>query len=77
MTYNYNYAELLGRELIKERRREAERERLLRSLTPANPSIFKKIWYILRSRWQERRHTGIGKQGRTSISPLPKSSPSL
>lgn len=77
MTYNYNYAEYLGRELLKERRREAERERLIRSLTPANPSILKKIWVILRSRWQDREQIGIEGRGTTVISPLPKSSQSL
>ncbi|MFL7812184.1 MAG: hypothetical protein ACK2TZ_12290 [Anaerolineales bacterium] len=77
MTYNYNYAELLGRELLEQRRREAEHERLIRSLTPANPSILKKVWIILRSRWQDHKQIGIERRGPSAISPLPKSSQSL
>ncbi len=73
MTYNYNYAEYLGRELLNERRREADRERLIRSLTPANPSILKKIWMIIRTRWQENRQGAI----KPAITPLAKSSQSL
>ena len=77
MTFNPSYYELLGRELIKERRKEAERERLIRSLTPANPSPLKKVWYVLKSRWQDSRRRKIGQQGYPSISPLPKNSHSL
>jgi hypothetical protein len=77
MTYNYNYAEYLGRELLKERRREAEHERLIRSLTPANPSILEKIWHILQSRWQDSRKERVGQQGYQPLSPLPKNSHSL
>lgn len=53
MTFNPNYAELLGRELQRDRLREASRERLIRSMTPANPSSLTKVWSILRNRGRD------------------------
>ncbi len=55
MTFNPGYAELLGKELQRNRMREAEKQRLIRTVTLANPSTAKKVWIIFRSRWQDLR----------------------
>jgi hypothetical protein len=75
--YNPSYSEILGREELKIRRLEAERERLIRSLTLANPSSLKKIWYILQARWQEFRKRERHQQSNPAISPLAKKPHSL
>lgn len=52
MTFNASYAEILGRELQRDRLREARKERLIRTATLANPPTARKIWLILKTRWQ-------------------------
>jgi len=77
MTFNPGYAELLGKELEMQRMREAEKERLIRKAIVWNPSPSRKIFVILRTRWQEywtrRRRT----RRYIPVSSLPKKSPSL
>ncbi|MEJ2413650.1 MAG: hypothetical protein P8Y34_11775 [Anaerolineales bacterium] len=75
--YNPSYSEILGREQLKIRRIEAERERLIRSLTLASPSTFKKIWYIFQARWQEFRKGERRLQRSSAIPPLAKKPHSL
>jgi len=75
--YNPSYSEILGREQLKIRRLEAERERLIRSLTLANPSTLKKIWYIFQARWQESRMGERRQQSSSAIPPLVKKPHSL
>jgi len=52
MTFNPGYAELLGKELEMQRMREAEKERLIRKATTWNPLLSRKLYVILRTRWQ-------------------------
>ena len=77
MTFNPSYAELLGKELQMDRRREAERERLIRKATAWNPPISRKISAILRSRledfWSDRRQPKVY----PPISQVPKKSTSI
>lgn len=76
MTFNPGYAELLGKELQRNRMREAERERLVRKAAAWNTPISRKLYVILRSHWKEF----WSKAGRDSkyipISPVPKKSTS-
>jgi hypothetical protein len=58
MTYSLDYAERMGREILQERRREAERERLIRQVTGWNPPLHKKLWLIIQSRWGNRKIRG-------------------
>ncbi len=51
MTFNLNYAELLGRELERDRMREAESERLVRQVSGWNPNPTEKTLIIHRDRW--------------------------
>lgn len=77
MTFNPSYAELLGKELQRDRMREAKRERLINQATAWNPSLSRKLSVILRSRWHDF-WTSLKKDKKyTPISRLPKSSPSL
>lgn len=74
MTFNPSYAELMGREQYRIRLKEAERARLINTMTLANPSTAKKIWLILRDRWtnlwgrshtQKRYHPVSGMEGKS------------
>jgi hypothetical protein len=53
MTFNPGYAESLGKELQRNRMREAERERLIHKATAWNPPLSHKIYVILRSHWED------------------------
>ena len=77
MTFNPNYAELLGRELQRERMREADRERLIRSMTLAKPSGLTKVWLISRERWGDLWRRAFRPKRSCPAVPLPKNSPSL
>ena len=50
MIFNLNYAELLGRELQRNRKREAERERLIRQVSGWNHNSAEETLIILRDR---------------------------
>jgi hypothetical protein len=58
MTYSLDYAERMGREILQERRREAERERLIRQVSSWNPPLYKKLWLVIQSRWEKRKTPG-------------------
>jgi len=77
MTFNPSYAELLGKELQKERMREAEKERLIRKATAWSPSVTRKIAVILRTRWQEFWAGRRKDRQYLPVSQVPKNSPSL
>lgn len=53
MTFNPSYAELLGREMERQRMREAEKERLIRKAAAWSPPLTRKIYVILRARWED------------------------
>ena len=74
MTFNPSYAELLGRELQRQRRREADRERLIREAAGWNPSPLSKSLLILRSRWSRFWSRIIRKKVYIPLSPNPKNS---
>ena len=77
MTFNPSYAELLGKELERNRMREAENERLIRKASAWNPPLSRKIYVILRSRWQEF-WSGAGRHKKYQpISHVPKNSHGL
>jgi len=77
MTFNLSFEELLGKELQMQRMREAEKERMIRNAKALNPPLSRKIYVVLRTRWQEY-WTGKRKSGRyIPISHVPKKSPSL
>ena len=75
MTINPGYAELLGKELGRQRMREADQERLVRQVSRYQPSLAKKVLVILRSRWSEIWERD--KHRYPSISQLPKNSTNL
>ena len=77
MTFNPGYAELSGMELQRDRMREAEKQRLIRTVTPADPSTVKKVWIIFRSRWKDLRKPKFKIEHYPPIPPLPKKSQSL
>ena len=77
MTFNPSYAELLGKELQMQRMREAEKERLIRKTTAWNPPVFRKLYVILRTRWQDIWKGRREKRDYPPISQLPENSPSL
>jgi hypothetical protein len=76
MTFNTNYAEIYGRELRRDRMREAERERLIRQATLANPSLTRKIWLVLKDRWQRIWKPEFEIRPHHPAPPVPKGSPS-
>lgn len=76
MTFIPSNAEILGRELRSVRLQEAERQRLIRTATLANPSSARKIWLILRDRWQTFSNRKSDRKVYPPISPVPKSSTS-
>ncbi len=75
MTFNPDYAELLGAELQRQRMREAQQERLIRQVSKQEPSLIKKIQVILRARWSDLWDRGSHKY--PPISRMPKNSTSL
>jgi len=77
MTFNPNYAELLGRELQRDRMREAERERLIKQVSGWNPGLIGKVLIILQERWSKFWSRVIGRKTYIPISRIPKNSPSL
>jgi len=77
MTFNANYAELLGRELQRNRMREAEKERLIRKASALNPPLSRKLNLILRSRWQNYWSRKAKKKKYIPIHQVSKKSPSL
>jgi len=76
MTFNPNFAELLGKELQMQRMREADHERLVRKATTWNPPLSRKIFVIFCSRWQEFWASRREDRQYTPISKVPKSSTS-
>ena len=77
MTFNPGYAEILGRELQRARLKEAEQQRLIRTATLAGPSRARKIWLILRDRWQTTWTRKSDRKIYPPISHVPKNSTSL
>lgn len=77
MTFNPNYAELLGRELQRDRMQEAQKARLVRTASLANPSNGFKVWLIIRDRWQKFWNPDFEIHPRRPIAGTPKRSPSL
>jgi hypothetical protein len=77
MTFNANYAELLGRELQRDRMREAERERLIRQVSGWNPGLAGKLLIVLQEHWSKFWSRVSRKKGYIPISQLPKNSPSI
>jgi len=77
LIFNPDYFELQGRELRKDRMREAETERLIKLVSGCNPPFTRKLMVILQSRWKECRIRVFPKRGFDSIAHLPKKSPSL
>ena len=75
MTFNPGYAELLGKELGRQRMREAEKERLVREASRHEPSLAKKILVIMRSRWSD--FWGGDTHKYPPISQVPKNSTTL
>lgn len=51
MTYIPSNAELMGREMLRVRLQEAEKQRLIRIAALANLPEKRKAWSILRDRW--------------------------
>ncbi|TFG49800.1 MAG: hypothetical protein E4H33_01530 [Anaerolineales bacterium] len=77
MTFNPSYAELLGKELQRNRMHEAERERLIRKAAAWNPSLSRKLSVIFRSYWDEFWSNEKRGSKYIPISHVPKKSPSL
>lgn len=77
MTYIPSNAEIMGRELQWVRLQEAERQRLIRAATLANPSSARKIWLILRDRWQMIWNLKSDRKIYPPISHVPEKSTSL
>ena len=77
MTFNSNYAELLGRELQRDRMQEAERERLIKQVSGWNPSHAEKTLIILQDRWSRFWSRVTGRKSYIPISQVPKKSPSI
>jgi len=77
MTFNFNYAELLGREMQKDRMREAEKERLIKQVAGLNPPMTGKLFVIMRSRWSRFWIKKFKKIGFIPVSQVPKNSHSL
>lgn len=77
MTFNANYAELLGRELQRNRMREAEKERLIRKASAWNPPLSRKLSLILSSRWQNYWSRKAKQKKFIPMHQVPKKSPSL
>ena len=75
MTFNPSYAELLGKELQRDRMREAQRERLIRKSAGWNPGLVGKLLIIMRSYWSRFWNRLFKKMGYIPISSLPKDSP--
>jgi len=77
MTFDPGYEELLGKELQMQRMREAEKYRLLRRARAWNPSISRKIYVVLRTRWQSIWTRRRKNRQYIPNSHVPKNSPSL
>jgi len=71
MNINPSYSELLGREQHRARLEEAEKQRLIRVASLANPSGMRKIWLILRDRWGSFWNQKRDRKGFRSVSPVP------
>lgn len=67
-------AEILGRELRRVRQEQAERQRIIREATLANPSGARKIWLILRDRWQSFRNQRRDRKIYPPVSTVPGNS---
>jgi hypothetical protein len=77
MTFNPSYAELLGKELQRERLREAERERLIKEIAGSNPALRGFLLINLQSRWNEYWSKVSRNKTFVSITKTPKNSPSI
>ena len=70
-------AELHGRELRRDRMREADQWRLVSQGATWNPSALRKLAIILGTRWKAFWSRVFRKRGYIPISGSPKESPSL
>lgn len=77
MAYNYSYAELLGQEMLRQRRREAEKERLIRQVTRRDSAQAGRFRQAIRSRLNALRPLVLKKRGYIQISGVPKNSTSV
>ena len=77
MTFKFNYAELLGRELQRDRMQEAERERLIKRVSGWNPSLAEIILINLEDRWSRFWSRVTGRKSYIPISQVPKKSSSI
>jgi len=77
MTINFYNAEMLGKELQKDRLWEAEHERLIKVAAGWNPSPAKKLLLIFRTRLNDLSPQVFKKKGFIPLSQVPKNSPSM
>ena len=67
--------DLLGRELQRDRLKEAENWRLIKQANAWNPTMIKKLTVILQSRWKKFWSGLFNKERYIPISKAPKSKP--
>jgi hypothetical protein len=78
MTLNPTYAELLGKELQRDRLREAEKERLINLAINRNPiRPGRKVLATLSSNWRAFWKRIIRKRDYMPLSEMPEKSPSI
>ena len=77
MTFNLCHAELLGRELQRERLREAERERLIYQITGSKSALHGLLRSNLHSQWNEYWSSVSGNKTDISLTKTPKRSSSI
>jgi hypothetical protein len=78
MTLNPSYLQLLGRELQRDRMREAEKERLINQAIGRNPSRpGRKIMSMLSSNWKAFWNRIFRKREYMPLSEMPEKSPSI
>ena len=77
MTLYPNHAEFFGREMQRVRLEEAERQRLIRTATLANPTWERKIWLTLRYRWSSFWNRYRNRKVYHPVSTVPRNSHSL
>jgi len=76
MTFNFNNAELLGKELGRDRMREAEKERLIKQSSGWNPGPIEKFLNGFRTRWNRSWFRFVNRKVYISFSGDPKNSTS-
>jgi hypothetical protein len=77
MTINFYNPQILGRELQRDRMREAEQERLIKQVSGWNPSTTAKLFPIVGSYWKNFWSRVFRKGVYIPLSQLPKNSTSL